>query len=411
MGLVWYWTLNAALTLLRLVPWRHKVGLIVLGQPGRGAPVLLTCNYALTVARVRRALKGQDCYLLVANSRGVNVWCAATGGLLTHHDVVAALKTSGIEALVDHRSVILPQLAATGVEAREVRARVGWTVCWGPADVKTLAGLWAGGEAQPFLAPALSVEGTEGGALAGASTPSLVEPTCEGWGGRQVTFPWQSRLEMAVAWAFPISLLVALALLFVWRTALVPAVLLCWALSLLVFLGFPLYARWLRPAGRGRGLSWERGGIQVALWVLCLLGATGYRALAGALAWGWLWRWALLCGVLALLVTVDLAGMTPLLKSGTQEERRYEVALDASRCRGDAVCVQVCPRGVFAVPAAASRRLVEMPGAAQCVRCGACIVQCPGDALSFVGPGGEVVGPETVRRCKLNMMGVRELGE
>ena len=159
------------------------------------------------------ALRGQDCYLLVANSRGVNVWCAAAGGLFTHHDVVSALKTSGIEARVDHRTVILPQLAAAGIEAREVRRRAGWRVVWGPVDAAGPACLF--GAAQPAAMPEM----------------------------RQVAFRWRERLEMAVAWAFPISLLVAAVLFFVWRAALVPAVLLCWALSLLVFAAFPLYAR------------------------------------------------------------------------------------------------------------------------------------------------------------------------
>jgi NAD-dependent dihydropyrimidine dehydrogenase PreA subunit len=207
---------------------------------------------------------------------------------------------------------------------------------------------------------------------------------------------------MAVAWAFPISVLVALVLLFAWRAALVPAVLLCWGLTLLVFLAFPLYAGRLRPGGRERGFTWERGGIQAVLWVLCVLGAAGIGALAGTLAWGWLWRWALLSAVLSLLVTVDLGGMTPVLKSGTHAERRYVVALDLARCLGEGACAQVCPRGVFQIDDAAS-----MPGAAKCVRCGACIVQCPGDALSFVGPRGEAVTAEQVRRFKLNMLGAR----
>ena len=110
-------------TLLRMLPFPTRTGLLAIGSPGRHSPVLLTGNFALTVQRVRRALDGIDAYLLVANSRGINVWCAATGGLLTNHDVVSVIKTSGIDDLVDHREVILPQLAATGIEGRSVRAR------------------------------------------------------------------------------------------------------------------------------------------------------------------------------------------------------------------------------------------------------------------------------------------------
>jgi len=84
------------------------------------------------VARVKRALRGLDIYLLVANSKGINIWCAATGGLFTNHDVISVLKTSGIENKVEHRNVILPQLAATGIESRIIKKKTGWKSVWGP---------------------------------------------------------------------------------------------------------------------------------------------------------------------------------------------------------------------------------------------------------------------------------------
>ena len=126
MSLYRFLGVNILETLLRVLPFSCKPGLLRIGNPGRNSPVLLTCNYHLTVERVKRALKGMDVYLLVANSRGINVWCAATGGLFTNHDVISALKTSGIEESVDHRDVILPQLAATGAESRTVQRKTGW---------------------------------------------------------------------------------------------------------------------------------------------------------------------------------------------------------------------------------------------------------------------------------------------
>jgi len=94
---------NIIETLLRGFPFPSKTGLIKIGNPNRNSPVFLTCNFHLTVERVKRALKGMDAYLLVANSRGINVWCSATGGLFTNHDVISVLKTSKIEKLVDHK--------------------------------------------------------------------------------------------------------------------------------------------------------------------------------------------------------------------------------------------------------------------------------------------------------------------
>jgi CO dehydrogenase/acetyl-CoA synthase gamma subunit (corrinoid Fe-S protein) len=110
-----YAAVSVAETLLRVFPLPAKTGLIKIGNPGRNSPVFLTCNYHLTVCRVKRALRAMDAHLLVANSRGINVWCGAAGGYFTSHSVISALKTSGIEELVDHKTVVLPQLAATGI--------------------------------------------------------------------------------------------------------------------------------------------------------------------------------------------------------------------------------------------------------------------------------------------------------
>ncbi|HUV73495.1 MAG TPA: copper oxidase, partial [Anaerolineae bacterium] len=126
MSFLRYVVVSVVGTLLRLVPWPGKAGLMEIGHPGRNSPVLVTGNFRLTVERVRRSLRGVDAYLLVVNSRGINVWCSATGGLLTNHDVLSALKTSGIEERVDHRQVIMPQLAATGVEGRTLEKKSGW---------------------------------------------------------------------------------------------------------------------------------------------------------------------------------------------------------------------------------------------------------------------------------------------
>jgi NAD-dependent dihydropyrimidine dehydrogenase PreA subunit len=106
-----------------------------------------------------------------------------------------------------------------------------------------------------------------------------------------------------------------------------------------------------------------------------------------------------------LVLTVDLTGSTPVLKSGLHPDRSFRVTLDTSRCRGAGTCEQVCPRDCFHVDQ--QRRRAALDGAERCVRCGACIVQCPCDALSFTGPEGERVLPETVRRYKLNLMGQR----
>lgn len=363
-------------TLLRVLPFPCKTGLVKLGNPGRDAPVLLTGNFRLTVERVRRALEGVDAYLLVANSRGVNVWCAATGGHLTNHDVISVLKTSGVEDLVDHRQVILPQLAATGIEGKIVHKKTGWRVVWGPVYATSIPQFLRGGR----------------------------EKTAE---MRTVRFPWPQRLEMAVAWAFPISLL-ALLLLPFWRQGLLPLVGLVWGWALLIFLSFPLYQKSVGTTGKSVGLiffNFGERGFLLFLWALFLLGLVGYTMLVGGFSWPLALRWGLGSLIVVLILGLDLTGSTPEYKSGLHEDRRLSIELDLERCKGAGFCEQVCPTDVFEVDDI--RHIASLSRPDRCVKCGACIVQCPFDALYFRSPKGDVVPPDTVRSFKLNLLGSR----
>jgi NAD-dependent dihydropyrimidine dehydrogenase PreA subunit len=363
-------------TLLRVLPFPCKTGLVKVGSPGRDAPVLLTGNFRLTVERVLRALDGIDAYLLIANSRGINVWCAAAGGHLTNHDVVSVLKTSGIENLVDHRQVILPQLAATGIEGTIIHLKTGWKVVWGPVYATSIP---------QFL---------RGGLL---KTPQM----------RTVRFAWSQRLEMAVAWAFPISLL-ALLLIPFWKEGVLLLVGFVWAVAIFIFLSFPLYQARFRTTEKSIGFvifDFGKRGVPLFLWAFFMLGLVGYSLLAGEFLWGYIFRWGLSSLVVLLILGLDLMGSTPTYKSGLHEDRLLRIELDLERCKGAALCEQVCPTNVFAVDH--DRRVAFMPRKGQCVQCGACVVQCPFDALHFLSPAGDIVAPDTIRRFKLNLLGNR----
>lgn len=358
-------------TCLRVFPFRSKTGLIKIGSPNRSSPVLLTCNFQLTVERVKKALDGLDVYLLITNSRGVNVWCAATGGLFTNHDVISALKTSGIQDLVDHRQVILPQLAATGIEERAVHEKTGWTVSWGPVYAQDI--------------PEFVSRDFE-------KTPEM----------RTVKFKWPDRLEMAVSWSFPMTVLVALGLPW-WKEKLIPLIALIWVIPLLMFMCFPFYQARLHT---GTGSAFLRQfGVGLSFWVVIMTTLTAYWSAVGELSWALVSGWAAALLVVCLVVCVELMGSTPVYKSGTHEDRRLRITLDTDLCEGVGSCEEVCPTDVFDVDrinGSASLSRVEL-----CVQCGACIVQCPLDALCFVSPEGAVVKPDTVRKFKLNLMGKR----
>jgi len=371
MSFLRYAALNVVGTLSRFFPWPCKTGLVELGRPDRDSPVLVTCNYRLTVERVRKALRGVNAYLLVANSRGINVWCAATGGLLTDHDVLSALKTTGIENRVDHRRIIMPQLAATGVETRVVEKKSGWRVVWGPVYAKDIPDF-------------LDAEAVRGGKL------------------REVHFPWVQRLEMAAAWAFPISLILGLALAILWREAVLSGLLLVWGLCIFTYLAFPLSERWLGVGAKG-GLRVL--GVLAVVWLVLVVGFFVPISVLGGMGWVLSLRWGVLSLVVVLVLGVDLLGSTPIYKSGLHEDRLLKVFLDQGRCRGIGNCEDVCPRQCYDVDREFHR--AYMPRAEKCVQCGACIVQCPCDALSFEAPRGGTIPPETIRRFKLNLMGKR----
>lgn len=367
---------NIIAALLRLFPLPGKTGLISIGNPDRNSPVFLTGNYILTLLRVKRAIGG-SAYLLAANSRGINVWCAATGGHLTDHDVISALKTSGIEQLVDHRDVILPQLAGTGINATTVKKKTGWKVIWGPVYAKDI--------------PAFMRNNLQ-------KTPEM----------REVEFPLRQRIEMAVAWAFPISLIATLLLLTFWQEAVFPVILLVWGLSFLIYLAFPAYSRWLSPGKKRIGfiiLDFGRGGFQILLWMVLILGLVILSVSSGDFSWRFIMSWGITVTIISVILSMDLLGSTPVYKSGLHEDRLLSVILDEQRCKGIASCEEVCPRNCFDVDRV--RHSATMPGAGRCVQCGACIVQCPLDALSFRSPKGEIISADTIRKYKLNLLGKR----
>ncbi len=369
-------------TALRFLPFPVKTGLRRLGSPGRGSPVLVTGNFGLTVRRLCRALSGIDAYLLVANSRGINVWCAAAGGHFTTDDVVAVIKTSGIGGLVDHRRLVLPQLAATGIERKALEERTGWRSVFGPVYAEDIP---------PYLHNHYR------------KTERM----------RTVRFDLGQRLEMAVMWAFPISVIPLVPLLVWWRGLALPFLAVVWALALLIFLGFPWLPSRAAVSPSHALPGWTRYLIVfdarsqkvLVVWGLLLAALAAYGRVAADWHWTTIIGWGLAGLAVALLISLDLAGSTPLYKSGLHEDRLLRVELDLDRCEGRAICEQVCPKNCYEIDSQLHKaRILE---GSECVQCGACIVQCPEDALSFVDPTGQRIPPEQIRKYKLNLLGER----
>lgn len=113
-------------------------GLYCVGSPGTDSPVLVTANYKLTFDALRRELTALDAWILVIDTRGINVWCAAGKTLFSTGEVVKWVKQTRLNSVVKHRSIILPQLGATGVAANAVRKECGFKVIWGPIQARDI---------------------------------------------------------------------------------------------------------------------------------------------------------------------------------------------------------------------------------------------------------------------------------
>jgi hypothetical protein len=141
-------------------------GLYRVGEPERESPVLVTANYKLTVDAVRRELAGLHVWLLVLDTKGVNVWCAAGKGTFGTGELVRGVEAVHLAEVVGHRVLVLPQLAATGVAAHEVKRATGFLVRYGPVRARDI---------RAYLAAGMQ------------ATPEM----------RRVTFGWKDRIVLA----------------------------------------------------------------------------------------------------------------------------------------------------------------------------------------------------------------------
>lgn len=354
--------------ILREFPHRAQTGLFPIGRPGKDSPVILTGNYTETVRRMRNVLRGENVWLLVANSKGINVWCAAGGGHFTHHDVISSVVTSGVQERVEKHLLILPQLGATGIERRKITEATGWDTIWGPARLEDLP---------DYLR------------LNHVATPRQ----------RFMRFPFSERMEMATLWGIP-----------------------------MIAIGFILFAI---PGGIvvGTGVAIASAiisyGIFAAMPVLKIKGQEKWVPLILFTLIGILFSWILLYSFNAydprnliltavgsiiemLVFSIDLAGTTPWYGSYINTFKNHaHIDLVADRCNGSADCLLVCPRDVFRMNG--KKHKVDLKSPKDCIECGACIVQCPRDALRFRYDNGRIVEPSTIRRTRMNMLGKRTI--
>jgi len=127
-------------------------GLYKIGNPDSQSDVLLSANYKLSFDMLRRELGGMNLWILVVDTKGVNVWCAAGKGTFGTDAVVRSIKKTSLESVVQHRRIIAPQLSASGVAAHKVKELSGFRTIFGPVlskDIKPF--IEAGYKATPEM--------------------------------------------------------------------------------------------------------------------------------------------------------------------------------------------------------------------------------------------------------------------
>jgi NAD-dependent dihydropyrimidine dehydrogenase PreA subunit len=342
----------------RLFPCPTKIELCRIGNPDRESPVLVTCNFYITVRRLIRSLKGVNAWLLVADSKGVNVWCAAGGEEFNTHSVVSAVKTSGIKDLVDHRRLILPSLGAPGINAKDVENQTGWTVCWGPVRIKDIPAYLKGGQQRSEEM-------------------------------KRVTYNWCERLDTSIGALFPFFLVGALGFLISGPTLL-------WhylRVATITFFFFMLICPWL-PGKRG---------LTKVIFLETILAIILVVSEVHHFPNGFSIRADLIIAMVMLFVYgSELGGLTATMPSdldpflaklgigavgnvafaGTVRTELLnglrELTYDRAKCVGCCNCMEVCPQGCWTSDAENHAVLAKKE---KCTACRACIVQCEGEAI------------------------------
>lgn len=113
-------------------------GLYKLGNPKPDSPVFVSANYTLSFDALRSALKDIQGFILVLDTKGINVWCAAGKGTFGTAELVNRIEATRLSEVVSHRTLILPQLGAPGVSGFEVTKRSHFKVEYGPVRAQDL---------------------------------------------------------------------------------------------------------------------------------------------------------------------------------------------------------------------------------------------------------------------------------
>ena len=88
------------------------------------SPLLVTCNYHMTVFWLWRVLKKRSVRLLVIDTKGINVWCSAGKGQFSAGNIIRQLNRydNNIIYTNDKLEIVLPKLSLSGVSIPKLKS-------------------------------------------------------------------------------------------------------------------------------------------------------------------------------------------------------------------------------------------------------------------------------------------------
>ena len=133
-----YWGMIKSRTGAFRMKYDVTPGLYAVGEPTKDSDVFVSANYKLSFDTLRRSIKGLNAWILVLDTKSINVWCAAGKGTFGTDELVQRIGAANLDKVVTHRRLILPQLGAVGVCASEVQKKKGFRVSCGPVQARDI---------------------------------------------------------------------------------------------------------------------------------------------------------------------------------------------------------------------------------------------------------------------------------
>ncbi|MCK5058348.1 MAG: 4Fe-4S binding protein [Candidatus Aminicenantes bacterium] len=329
-------------TLLRLFPCPEPVALYRVGRPTKKSPVIVTGNYDLTVRRVAAALKPIDCWLLVCNSRGINIWCSSLAGHFKTEDIIKAVKLTGLSKKVSHKKLILPQLCAGNIYPERIKKETKFKAEFGPASINDITVYLKERKNQEI---------------------------------RNVTFTIKERLEMAVGCPLLLFAFLLLVYNFIGLSHLLIVMPVIFVLTIIHAVVFPV-----RMIKNITGWSLFAGFIAFFILFGVFSAGMGFISLGNCIA----------IGIGMIYIVKEFSGWSPLIKYNLIPYPKARITVDRDLCTGCYRCIEVCPKGVYEFEDGKSRA----DKTAECILCKACFRQCPAGAINHSdNPAAQ--GPES----------------